>query len=134
GRQGGETKRGAEAPGSRPGRKAQSFGRRRALPGGPLPDAAVEAIYREVISACRALERRLRIAYLGPPGTFSEQAALKHFGQGIEPPDCPRIDEVFRRTEAGGAGFGVVPIENSTDGAVNRTLDLRLESPPTVRG
>ncbi len=130
----GEIKREVDAPVYRPEREAQIFRRLRDLSRGPLPDAAVEAIYREVISACRALERRLRVAYLGPPGTFSEQAALKHFGQGIEPLDCPSIDEVFRRTEAGDADFGVVPIENSTEGAVNRTLDLLLESPLKVSG
>src|SRR5690606_10087742 len=115
-------------------REAQIFARLRGLSQGPLPGAAIEAIYREVISACRALERRMRVAYLGPLGTFSEQAAHKHFGQGIEPLACASIDEVFRRTEAGDADFGVVPIENSSEGAVSRTLDLLLESPLKVSG
>lgn len=130
----GEIKREGDAPVYRPEREAQIFQRLRGMSKGPLPGASIEAIYREVISACRALERRLRVAYLGPPGTFSEQAALRHFGEGIEPLDCPSIDEVFRRTEAGDADFGVAPIENSTEGAVNRTLDLLLESSLRVSG
>ena len=130
----GEIKREVDAPVYRPEREAQIFERLRTLSQGPLPGAAIEAIYREVISACRALERRMRIAYLGPPGTFSEQAAHKHFGHGIEALDCASIDEVFRRTEAADADFGVVPIENSTEGAVSRTLDLLLESPLKVSG
>ncbi|MCO5119593.1 MAG: prephenate dehydratase [Burkholderiaceae bacterium] len=130
----GEIKRESDAPVYRPEREAQIFERLRALSKGPLPGAAIEAIYREVISACRALERRMRVAYLGPPGTFSEQAAHKHFGQGIDPLACATIDEAFRRTEAGDADFGVVPIENSTEGAISRTLDLLLESPLTVSG
>lgn len=130
----GEIKQESGAPVYRPEREAQIFDRLRGLSKGPLPGSSIEAIYREIISACRALERRLRIAYLGPRGTFSEQAAHKHFGHGIEALDCASIDEVFRRTEAGDADFGVVPIENSTEGAISRTLDLLLDSPLKVSG
>jgi chorismate mutase/prephenate dehydratase len=86
------------------------------------------------MSACRALERRLRVAYLGPQGTFSEMALLAHFGHGVEAVACPSIDEVFRSTEAGNTDFGVVPVENSTEGAVNRSLDLMLQTPLSILG
>jgi chorismate mutase/prephenate dehydratase len=74
------------------------------------------------------------VAYLGPPGTFSEMALLAHFGHGVEPVACPSIDEVFRSTEAGNTDFGVVPVENSTEGAVNRSLDLMLQTPLSILG
>ena len=133
----GQVKAKANSPVYRPEREAAIFRRLReqgadseALLKGP----ALEAIYRQVISACREVERRMRVAYLGPEGTFSEQAVLKHFGDGVEPVACASIDEVFRATEAGTTDFGVVPMENSTEGAVNRTLDLLLQSPVTISG
>jgi len=113
----------------RPEREAAIIARLRNDNPGPLSDAAIESIWREVISACREIERRLRIAYLGPPGTFSELALHKHFGQGVDPVPCSSIDEVFRATESGRADFGIVPVENSSEGAVNRSLDLMLQSP-----
>lgn len=76
----------------------------------------------------------MRIAYLGPTGTFSELALLKHFGSGVDPVPCPTIDEVFRAAEARGADFGVVPVENSSEGAVNRSLDLLLQTPLQICG
>ena len=130
----GEVKREVDAPVFRPEREAQVIARLRALGKGPLGGAAIEAIYREVISACRELERRMRVAYLGPPGTFSEQALLAYFGSGVDPVDCASIDEVFRATEAGTADFGVVPVENSSEGAVNRSLDLFLQTPLRICG
>ena len=129
----GELKHRTGAPVYRPEREAQILGRLGATEG-PLPGAALQSIWREVMSACRALERRLRVAYLGPPGTFSEMALLAHFGHGVEPVACPSIDEVFRITEAGNADFGVVPVENSTEGAVNRSLDLMLQTPLSILG
>jgi chorismate mutase/prephenate dehydratase len=86
------------------------------------------------MSACRALEAPQRVAYLGPAGTFSEQAALQFFGSSIERILCSSIDEVFRATAAGSAEFGVVPVENSTEGVVSRSLDLFLTSPLHVVG
>ncbi|HZH08401.1 MAG TPA: prephenate dehydratase [Lautropia sp.] len=125
----GDLKKGQEAPVYRPEREAQVIARLKAMNAGPLPAGAIDAIWREVMSACRGLERRLRVAYLGPVGTFSEQAMRQHFGAGVEGLACPTIDEVFRTTEAEAADFGVVPVENSTEGAVNRSLDLFLTSP-----
>jgi len=129
----GELKHRTGAPVYRPEREAQILGRLGASTG-PLPGAALQSIWREVMSACRALERRLRVAYLGPRGTFSEMALLAHFGHGVEAVACPSIDEVFRSTEAGNTDFGVVPVENSTEGAVNRSLDLMLQTPLSILG
>jgi chorismate mutase / prephenate dehydratase len=86
------------------------------------------------MSACLALERPITVAYLGPRGTFSERAALKHFGLAAEAVAVAAIDEVFREVESGAADFGVVPVENSTEGAVGRSLDLMPQSPLKVCG
>jgi chorismate mutase / prephenate dehydratase len=128
----GDLKKGEGAPVYRPEREAQVIARLQELNTGPLPDSAIAAIWREVMSACRGLERRLRVAFLGPAGTFSEQAMRQHFGAGVDAVACPTIDEVFRMTEAEAADFGVVPVENSTEGVVNRSLDLFLTSPLVV--
>lgn len=130
----GEFKHRTDAPVYRPEREAQIMTRLRGLNPGPLSGDAIEAIWREVVSACRELERRLRVAYLGPAGTFSEQALLRHFGASVDAVPCPTIDEVFRATEAGTTDFGVVPVENSSEGAVNRTLDLFLLTPLSISG
>lgn len=84
------------------------------------------------MSACRSLEKKVIVAYLGPEGTFSEQAVYQHFGKSINAIPCASIDEVFRAAEAGTADFGVVPIENSTEGAISRTLDLLMQTPLTI--
>ena len=96
---------------------------------GPLSADAVGTIYREIMSACRALERPAAVAYLGPEGTYSEQAVIRQFGRSVERRACPSIDEIFREVEARAADFGIVPVENSTEGTVNRSLDLLLNSP-----
>jgi chorismate mutase/prephenate dehydratase len=96
---------------------------------GPLSDASLGRLFTEIISACRALEEPLTVAYLGPQGTFSEMALVKQFGTSVEPVPCASIDEVFRSAETGAAGYAVVPVENSTDGAIGRTLDLLLATP-----
>ena len=101
---------------------------------GPLPPESISVLYKEIMSACRALEQPLTVAYLGPQGTFSEAAAVKHFGHAVIGLPCADIDEVFRSVERGAAGFGVAPVENSTEGAVNRTLDLLLNSPLKICG
>ena len=101
---------------------------------GPLKDASIANIWREIMSACRALEAPQRVAYLGPAGTFSEQAAEAFFGVSIEHIPCTSMDEVFQATAGGRAAFGVVPVENSTEGVVTRTLDLFLTSPLHIIG
>ncbi|MCS6787251.1 MAG: prephenate dehydratase [Thiobacillaceae bacterium] len=118
----------------RPEREAQVVRRMLAANTGPLPAEAVERLYRELMSACRALEEPLTVAYLGPEGTFSEAAALKQFGHAVRTLPMSSIDEVFRVIERGEAHCGVVPVENSTEGAVNRTLDLLLVSPLMICG
>ncbi len=118
----------------RPEREAQVLRRLAAANPGPLPDAAVTGIFREIMSACLALERPLTVAYLGPPGTFSQDAAQKHFGQAVNCLPQATIEQVFREVDAGAADYGVVPIENSTEGAVTHTLDMFLHSPLKVCG
>jgi chorismate mutase/prephenate dehydratase len=122
------------APVFRPEREAQVLRSMAQANPGPLQNEDVQLIFREIMSACRALERRVVVAFLGPVGTFSEQAVYKQFGHAIEALPCISIDEVFRATEAGTADFGVVPIENSTEGAVNRTLDLLLHTSLEISG
>jgi chorismate mutase/prephenate dehydratase len=99
-----------------------------------LPKERIAGIFREVISACRGLEQPMRVSYLGPEGTFSEQALRKHFGSGVEALAAPSVDEAFRRCESGAAHFTVVPVENSTEGVVGRTLDLLLATPLRICG
>ena len=118
----------------RPEREAQVLRGVVARNRGPLPDAALVRLYTEIMSACRALEDAMSVAYLGPAGTFSQEAALKHFGGRTETVPCPTIDEVFRRVESAAAGYGVVPVENSTEGAIGRTLDLLLSTPARICG
>jgi chorismate mutase/prephenate dehydratase len=114
------------APVYRPEREAEVIRRTAAANQGPLPDQALEAVFREVMSACRSLERPLAVAYLGPPGTFSEQALLKQFGSSVQEEPCGSIDEVFKSAESGRADYALVPVENSSEGAVSRSLDLLL--------
>lgn len=118
----------------RPEREAQVLRRIAELNPGPLPEAAVRTIFREVMSACLALEQPLKIAYFGPAGTFTESAAIKHFGSAPTFTPFLTIDDVFRAVEAGQADYGVVPIENSTEGSVGRTLDQMLTSPLMICG
>lgn len=122
-------------PGSplyRPEREAMILRRMQAANGGPLSADAVARIFREIISNCMALEQPLVIAFLGPEGTFSHAAAAKHFGTAPTFEPCPTIDEVFRQVEAGTANYAVVPVVNSTEGFVGRTLDLSISSPLKV--
>ena len=110
----------------RPEREAQVLRRLLDINQGPLSDVAVTAIFRSVVANCRALEKELSVAFLGPLGTFSEEAAIKQFGLLSAPAQCGSIDEVFRLVEAGKVDYGVVPVENSTEGAVPRTMDLLM--------
>ena len=121
----------------RPDREAQVINKLQSLnerTNGLLKPHSIGNIWREVMSACRALEAPQRIAYLGPAGTFSQQAALAFFGTSVTEVACPSIDEVFRATASGTADFGVVPIENSTEGVIARSLDLLLQSPAHITG
>lgn len=95
---------------------------------GPLSDEAVRRMFRELISACLALEQQLSIAYLGPEGTFTQAAVYKHFGRSVEARPLGAIDEIFREVASGSADFGVVPVENSTEGMVSHTLDVFMQS------
>jgi chorismate mutase/prephenate dehydratase len=130
----GHIKAETNAPVFRPEREMQVLRNAAERNPGPLADGDVQTIFREIMSACRALEKRVTVAYLGPVGTFSEQAVYQQFGHAVEGLPCASIDEVFRAAEAGTADFGVVPVENSTEGAINRTLDLLLQTPLTVSG
>ncbi|HSN20300.1 MAG TPA: prephenate dehydratase [Usitatibacter sp.] len=118
----------------RPEREAQVLRRIKERNPGPLSAETAALLFREIMSACLALERPITVAYLGPRGTFSERAALKHFGLAAEAVPVASIDEVFREVESGAADFGVVPVENSTEGAVGRSLDLMPQSPLKVCG
>ena len=130
----GELKKREGSPVFRPEREAQVIASLESANAGPLRDDSVAPIWREIMSACRALETPTRVAYLGPAGTFSEQAALGFFGSSILRVPCASIDEVFRATSAGAADFGVVPVENSTEGVVARSLDLLLHTPLSIIG
>jgi chorismate mutase/prephenate dehydratase len=107
-----------------PERERLIFERLRDLNGGPLPHAAVQAIFREIISASRALEAPVKVSYLGPAGTFSHRAALGRFGTSSELKPVDTIPDVFTEVERGAADYGVVPVENSTEGVVPYTLDM----------
>ena len=95
---------------------------------GPLAGETVARLFREIMSACLALEAPLKIAFLGPNGTFTHAAALKHFGHAAITQPMATIDEVFREVEAGSVHYGVVPVENSSEGVVNHTLDCFINS------
>ncbi|MDP8985200.1 MAG: prephenate dehydratase [Pseudomonadota bacterium] len=95
---------------------------------GPLRDEEIARLFREIMSACLAQQEPLKVAFLGPEGTFTQAAVFKHFGSSVRALSLPAIDEVFQEVEGGIADFGVVPIENSTEGTVNHTLDMFLNS------
>ncbi len=118
----------------RPEREAQVLRRVKERNTGPLEGEEMARLFREIMSACLALEKPMRIAFLGPEGTFTQTAALKHFGHSVTTVPLAAIDEVFREVEAGGADYGVVPVENSTEGVVNYTLDLLVGSPLKICG
>jgi len=123
-----------KGPVFRPEREAQVVRALQQANEGPINDQGIDAIWAQIISVCRALEKDIHVAYLGPAGSFSEQAALEYMGQDIAGVPCPDFDEVLRRVECDGADVGVVPVENSTEGAVNRTLDLLLHTPLRIVG
>jgi chorismate mutase/prephenate dehydratase len=118
----------------RPEREAQVLRLARARNAGPLRDEEVLRLFREIMSACLAQQEPLKVAFLGPEGTFTQTAVLNHFGHSVRALPLLSIDEVFHEVEAGNADFGVVPIENSTEGTVNHTLDRFLTSPLKICG
>jgi len=118
----------------RPEREAQVLRRLRDDNPGPLDGDTVMRLFRELMSACLALERPLAVAYLGPAGTYTQAAVVKHFGQAVKARPVTAIDEIFREVEAGLADYGVVPVENSTEGVVSHTLDLFVASPLKICG
>ncbi|MDI5890529.1 prephenate dehydratase [Halomonas rhizosphaerae] len=112
----------------RPEREAQVLRRIMELNQGPLDSEEMARLFREIMSACLALEQPVKVAYLGPEGTFTQQAAIKHFGESAISLPMAAIDEVFREVEAGAVNYGVVPVENSTEGVINHTLDSFMDS------
>jgi chorismate mutase/prephenate dehydratase len=130
----GEVKKREGTPFFRPDRVAHVIDKMQKSNGGPLKDLHVAAIWREIMSACLALESPQRVAVLGPEGTFCEQAAIEYFGGAADLIYCASFDEVFHATAAGSAQYGVVGVENSTEGVVTRSLDLFLHSPTHVVG
>jgi chorismate mutase/prephenate dehydratase len=101
---------------------------------GPMPDETMVRLFREIMSACLALEKPLNVAYLGPEGTFTQAAALKQFGHEVQTLALDSLDDVFREVEAGAADYGVVPVENSTEGVISHTLDLFQQSSLSICG
>ena len=118
----------------RPEREAQVLRKVQQRNKGPLSDDAISGIFREIMAVCLALEKPLKVAFLGPEGTYTHSAAVKHFGSQIESEPVTNIEEVFRLVEADGANFGVVPVENSSEGVINHTLDLFMKSSLTISG
>jgi chorismate mutase/prephenate dehydratase len=118
----------------KPEREAQVLRKAIERNAGPLRNEEIVRLFREIMSACLAQQEPLKIGFLGPEGTFSQQAVLKHFGHSVRALPLPAISEVFEEVQAGHADFGVVPIENSTEGTVNHTLDMFLNSPLKICG
>lgn len=118
----------------RPEREAAVINKLQTINTGRLLPHSIGHIWREVMSACRSLEAAQRVAFLGPAGTFSQEAALSFFGSSIQEIPCASLDEVFHATAAGAADFGVVPLENSTEGVITRSLDLLLTTPAHIIG
>jgi len=118
----------------RPEREAQVLRSVMARNEGPVDDEEMARIFREIMSVCLALEQPMKIAFLGPEGTFTQSAALKHFGHSVTSVPMASIDEVFREVESGAAHYGVVPVENSTEGMVNSTLDSFMRSSLKICG
>ncbi|SFV62946.1 Chorismate mutase I / Prephenate dehydratase [hydrothermal vent metagenome] len=108
----------------RPEREAQVLRKIKERNEGVLPDNNMAHIFREIMSACLALEQKLKVAYLGPEGTFTQEASFKHFGNAVSGVDCPTIDKIFIEVDKGNANYGVVPIENSTNGVIGATIDM----------
>ncbi|MBL4827332.1 MAG: prephenate dehydratase [Spongiibacteraceae bacterium] len=118
----------------RPEREAQVLQKVKERNNGPLSDNSVAHIFREIMSACLALEKPMEVAYLGPEGTFTQAATVKHFGHAVVSISQPTIANVFSQVESGQCHYGVVPVENSTEGMVSHTLDNFMDSPVKICG
>jgi chorismate mutase/prephenate dehydratase len=118
----------------RPEREAQVLQKVIDRNSGPLSGKTVAHIFREIMSACLALEKPMEVAYFGPEGTFTQAAAIKHFGQSVISLPQPSIATVFSQVESGQCNYGVVPVENSTEGMVSHTLDNFMDSSLTICG
>lgn len=118
----------------RPEREAQILRRVKERNEGPLSGDTMATLFREIISACLAHEEPMTIAYLGPEGTYTHAAVLKHFGQAVFTQPLAAIDEIFQEVDSGLAKYGLVPVENSTEGAVNHTLDMFIKSSLRICG
>jgi chorismate mutase/prephenate dehydratase len=118
----------------RPEREAQVLRKVLERNQGPLRNEEVVRLFREIMSACLAQEEPLKVGFLGPEGTFSQQAVLKHFGYSVRALPLAEINEVFAEVQSSHADFGIVPVENSTEGTVNNTLDMFLTSPLKICG
>lgn len=118
----------------RPEREAQVLQKVMARNQGPLHPEEMARLFREIMSACLALEQPMRIAFLGPEGTYTQTAALKHFGHSVKTVPLATIDAVFREVEAGAVNYGVVPVENSTEGVVTHTADSFMSSSVRIIG
>jgi chorismate mutase/prephenate dehydratase len=101
---------------------------------GPLGEEEIARLFREIMSACLALEQPLLVSYFGPAGTFTQAAALKHFGHAVRTMPVGTISDIFREVESGSCDYGVVPVENSTEGVVSHTLDMFISSPLRIAG
>jgi len=128
----GQAKRTSDTPAYAPHRERAVLDRVKALNQGPLPDGAIEAIWRELMSGSFAIEQPMCISFLGPPGSFSHIAAVRHFGSSVSIAQAPDIDAVFHAVATGAAHYGVVPYENSIVGGVTDTLDAFVEHPVDV--
>jgi chorismate mutase/prephenate dehydratase len=112
----------------KPGREASIYNRLKGINAGPITSEQIVSIYKEVISSCRSTEANFKVAFLGPEGTYSESALSSQFGQSVEKLSQATIESVFESVESNQSNFGIVPIENSTEGAVNITLDCLAKS------
>lgn len=125
---------GSDADHYRPAREAEVLRRAKERNRGPLADETVARLMREIMSACLDLESPLRIAYLGPEGTYTQAAVYKHFGRAVKARAMSAVDEIFRDVESEAASYGVVPVENSIGGMVSHTLDLLADTPLSICG
>lgn len=128
----GDIKKKRSQPIYSPDRESQVYAAISHKNNGPISGKSLKAVYREIMSACLSLEKTLKVAYLGPALTFTHQAALRKFGASVEYISCDNISDVFGEVEKGSADYGVVPIENSIEGAVNHTFDMFIDSPLVI--